>query len=92
MYRQKTLDGESEEFLNPNKLSEDGLVSLELWKFSEDGEYMAYGLSESGSDWKQIKVCTFVTFRNLFPKADSIIIVWLQKLLWLVKYFVLIKF
>ncbi|KAG8183398.1 hypothetical protein JTE90_008300 [Oedothorax gibbosus] len=56
LYRQKTLEGESEEFLNPNTLSETGLVSLKEYEFSEDGQYMAYGLSDSGSDWSKIMI------------------------------------
>ena len=42
-------------FLDPNKLSKDGTISLQDRAFSEDGSLLAYSLSESGSDWIKIK-------------------------------------
>ena len=48
---QETLDGEPTVLLDPNKLSDDGTVSLGGISFSNDGKYMAYTIQRSGSDW-----------------------------------------
>lgn len=37
-------------------MSEDGTTALSSASFSEDGKYLAYGLSKAGSDWVDIKV------------------------------------
>lgn len=52
LYRQKGLEGESEVFLDPNKLSEDGTAALSVIKFSLNSRYAAYSVSQSGSDWQ----------------------------------------
>ncbi len=56
LYRAKSLDDVAEVFLDPNALSEDGTVALTGTSFSNDGKYMAYMISRSGSDWTEIYV------------------------------------
>lgn len=43
-------------FLDPNNLSADGTIALQGKAFSDDGSLLAYGLSDSGSDWMKIKI------------------------------------
>lgn len=50
------MEGDAEVLLDPNALSEDGTVSLNTFSVSKDAEFLAYGLSSSGSDWVTIKV------------------------------------
>lgn len=56
MYKQKSLDDDTaSEFLNPNKFSENGTLSMGKYSFSENGEICAYTISEFGSDWVTMK-------------------------------------
>ncbi|MDR0394436.1 MAG: prolyl oligopeptidase family serine peptidase [Tannerella sp.] len=61
LYVKETLDGEASVLLDPNKLSDDGTVALSGISFSNDGKYMAYTISRSGSDWREIYVMDLVT-------------------------------
>lgn len=56
LYRSENLEDEPEVFLDPNTLSDDGTVALTGTSFSNDGKYMAYMISRSGSDWTEIYV------------------------------------
>ncbi len=56
LYRQEGLHGRAEVVLDPNRLSEDGTVALVSRNHSDDGRYLAYALSTSGSDWQEIHV------------------------------------
>jgi prolyl oligopeptidase len=55
-YRQKGLDGAAEVLLDPNKLSADGTTRLGSVALSKDGKYLAYGVSQGGSDWNDVYV------------------------------------
>lgn len=56
LYVKATIDGEAETLLDPNTLSDDGTVALTGISFSNDGKYLAYTISRSGSDWCEIYV------------------------------------
>lgn len=56
LYIQKGLTGKAEVLLDPNSFSKDGSVSLKDHIFSKDHKYMAYAISRSGSDWREIFV------------------------------------
>jgi prolyl oligopeptidase len=52
-FTQKGLKGKPEVFIDPNKLSDDGTVSLGGINFSLNGKYAAYTIQKSGSDWQE---------------------------------------
>ena len=66
IYMQSSLDAEPEVLLDPNKLSDDGTVSLGGISQSNDGKYLAYTIQRSGSDWVEIYVMDIAT-RELLP-------------------------
>lgn len=70
LYRAKSLDDAAEVFLDPNVLSEDGTVALTGTSFSNDGKYMAYMISRSGSDWTEIYVMDVETKQLLSDRIQ----------------------
>jgi prolyl oligopeptidase len=51
VYVLEKLQGEPRVLLDPNTWSKDGTVALSGMSSSDDGKYVAYGVSEAGSDW-----------------------------------------
>ncbi|MGK7945664.1 MAG: prolyl oligopeptidase family protein, partial [Microcystaceae cyanobacterium] len=66
LYTLKTLDDNPQVLLDPNTFSEDGTVALSGLSISNDGQYLAYGVAQSGSDWVEWKV------RNIATKEDLV--------------------
>ena len=64
-YIQKGLDGTPEVLLDPNKFSADGTSQLGGFSLSETGKYVAYGISEGGSDWRDFYVLDVATKKPL---------------------------
>ena len=60
-YMQKGLDGTPETLLDPNKFSKDGTTRLAGAAISRDGKYLAYGISQGGSDWSEAHVMEIAT-------------------------------
>ena len=65
LFVQNKLDEEPRELLDPNKLSEDGTVALSTLAISDDGKYLGYAISRSGSDWQEIYVRDIETGKDL---------------------------
>ncbi len=65
LYTMRSLGEEPRVLLDPNKLSEDGTVSLSGYSISKDGRLMAYGLSSAGSDWQEWFVRDIATGEDL---------------------------
>jgi prolyl oligopeptidase len=61
IYVGKSLDGEGSVLLDPNTFSEDGTVALAGMEPSPDGRWLAYAISDGGSDWKSWKVMDIKT-------------------------------
>jgi prolyl oligopeptidase len=56
LFRSAETDGAPELVLDPNTFSTDGTVALADWAVDREGKYLAYGVSDGGSDWTTWKV------------------------------------
>ena len=65
LYTLTNLDGEPRVLIDPNQWSDDGTVSLSSYAVSDDGKFIAYGISSSGSDWREWKVRDIETGEDL---------------------------
>ena len=61
LYVKETIDGEASVLLDPNTLSDNGTVALARISFSNNGKYLAYTISRSGSDWNEIFIIDLAT-------------------------------
>ena len=69
-YRVKNLNNEPELFFDPNKLSDDGTAALSVMNFSKNAKYMAYSISQSGSDWQTGFIMDVATKEKLDDQLD----------------------
>ncbi|XP_018603348.2 prolyl endopeptidase isoform X1 [Scleropages formosus] len=72
LYMQDSLDAPASVFFDPNKLSEDGTVALQMARLSEECEYFAYGLSSGGSDWVTIHFLRVDDLSQLPDKLERV--------------------
>jgi prolyl oligopeptidase len=56
LYVQDSLAQKPRQLIDPNSWSKDGTIALTTYSFSDDGRYIAYGVSEAGSDWQTFRV------------------------------------
>ena len=69
LYVQDGSNAKPRVLLDPNLLSPDGTVALSGQTASDDGHYLAYSVSTSGSDWREVRVRDVNNARDL---ADTL--------------------
>ena len=69
-YIQKGLEGEAKVLIDPNKLSDDGSVSVALDGISNDKKYIAYHVNKGGSDWQTMYIMEIATQKKLDDQLD----------------------
>ncbi len=65
LYWTPSLTAEPRVLIDPNTLSSDGTMSLSITSPSDDGSLLAYGVSDGGSDWIEMRVREVATGREL---------------------------
>ncbi|MCC7015267.1 MAG: S9 family peptidase [Planctomycetes bacterium] len=65
LYVREGADGTQRVLLDPNTMSTDGTVALNGTAYSDDGRFMAYGVSDGGSDWTTWRVRDVATGQDL---------------------------
>jgi prolyl oligopeptidase len=65
LYVRESVDGKDRVLLDANQLAADGTIALDWWYPSEDGKYVAYGLSPSGSEMSTLHVIETATGKKL---------------------------
>lgn len=72
LYTMKSPTDTPRTLLDPNTLSKDGTVALSGTWPSRDGKYLAYGVSEAGSDWQTWRVRDVATGKDTGDSLGSI--------------------
>ncbi|MFN8294940.1 MAG: prolyl oligopeptidase family serine peptidase [Chitinophagales bacterium] len=70
IYIQRGKNKLPEEFINPNSIDNNGLTSVKILSFSNDGKYLAASISKNGSDWQEIWVYDIATGKKLSDKIE----------------------
>jgi prolyl oligopeptidase len=70
LYVRESLNGEDRVLVDVNKLSSDGTVALDWWFAAEDGKYVAYGTSQSGSEESTLHIVESATGKTLPDTID----------------------
>jgi prolyl oligopeptidase len=80
LYTKIGEDGEEKVLVDPNTLSDRGIVSLDWYFPSNDGALMAYGLSESGDEQSTLKIINtddLSHIEEVIPRTSAASVAWL---------------
>jgi prolyl oligopeptidase len=70
LYVREGLKDEDRVLVDVNKMSSDGTVALDWWFASDDGKYVAYGTSQSGSEESTLHIVESATGKVLPDTID----------------------
>jgi prolyl oligopeptidase len=70
LYVREGLNNEDRVLLDVNQLAADGTIALDWWYASEDGKYVAYGTSASGSEESTLRIVESATGKVLPDTID----------------------
>src|SRR6202522_1827855 len=70
LYVREGLKGEDRVLVDVNKMSSDGTVALDWWFAADDGRYVAYGTSQSGSEESTLRIVESATGKVLPDTID----------------------
>ncbi len=70
LYYQEGLEGAPTVFIDPNKLDASGTSALGTLSFSKNNAYVAYAVSQAGSDWQDIYIMNVETREKMSDKIE----------------------
>jgi len=70
LYVREGLEGKDRILVDANQLAADGTIALDWWYASDDGKYVAYGTSPSGSEMSTLHVIETATGQTLADTID----------------------
>jgi prolyl oligopeptidase len=80
LYVRQGLRGKDRALVDPNRLSEDGTATIDWWFPTEDGRFVAYGVSTSGDEKSTLRVIEVRTGRvlpDVIPHTRYCSLAWL---------------
>ena len=72
IYKRKGEQGKEEVFIDPNTLSPDGTVAVNLIGISKDKRFVACSKSISGSDWQEIFIKEIASGKELSDHLENV--------------------
>ncbi|WP_444915228.1 prolyl oligopeptidase family serine peptidase [Microbulbifer sp. TRSA007] len=71
-YKASSLSADGDTALDPRTLSEDGTIAAKRLKVSPKGRYLAYGISDGGTDWTDYRIRDLKTGKDLKEQLTGI--------------------
>lgn len=71
LYVKEGLDGVPKALVNPNGVRKDNAITISYWYVSKSGRYVAYGLSEGGTEMSTLYIKDIATNKNILESIPN---------------------